>query len=103
VLWCIPSASAGASGSPLGIFAEVAGTIVNRLTLNVETLEDSCRAIAGEIKLTWVNGTKAYDIPVQDAEKGATCLGEMVPDTPSIAVFNAQRRVNSPPTKLYFS
>lgn len=35
-----------------------------------------------EIKLAWVNRAPlSLDIPVQDAEEGATCLGEMVPDT----------------------
>ncbi len=35
-----------------------------------------------EIKLAWVNRTPlSLDMPVQDAEEGTTCLGEMVPDT----------------------
>lgn len=34
-----------------------------------------------EIKLAWANRTPlSLDMPVQDAEEGATCLGEMVPD-----------------------
>jgi len=44
----------------------------------VEALEISAEQWQ-EIKLAWVN-RPLLDIPVQDAEEGATCLG-MVPDT----------------------
>jgi RNA polymerase sigma-B factor len=34
-----------------------------------------------EIKLAWVNRAPlSLDVPVQDTEEGATCLGELVPD-----------------------
>ncbi|HLO87372.1 MAG TPA: RNA polymerase sigma factor SigF [Nostocaceae cyanobacterium] len=34
-----------------------------------------------EIKLAWVNRSPlSLDVPVQDSEEGATCLGELVPD-----------------------
>jgi RNA polymerase sigma-B factor len=34
-----------------------------------------------EIKLAWVNRAPlSLDVPVQDGEEGATCLGELVPD-----------------------
>ncbi len=40
-----------------------------------------CPAEWQEIKLAWANRAPlSLDMPVQDAEEGATCLGEMVPD-----------------------
>jgi RNA polymerase sigma-B factor len=34
-----------------------------------------------EIKLAWVNRAPlSLDVPIQDGEEGATCLGELVPD-----------------------
>jgi len=94
VSWC--AFPAGAGSGPL--FAGLARKYNRQPTDSevAEALEISAEQWQ-EIKLYGYRAL-VLDIPVQDAEEGATCLGEMVPDT--VSVFNWLKKTRFASNKL---